>query len=184
MATFASLGKKRSMKPRRELQPSDVTILIDNREQLPFTLSPMKTERGTLTTGDYGIKGLEHVATVERKSVPDLIGVIGNGRDRFERELKRMLAYETRAIVVEGSWSTIELKQYRGDIHPNAVIGTIIGWIAMGIPVNFCGDRERADQFTARLLFIAARRRFRELQSFLPSLKVVGDEPKAEQDAS
>ena len=166
-------------RPRKELEPGDVTIVCDNREQLPFTLDPLKMIRGTLPTGDYGIMGLEHVAVVERKSVADLIGCMGSGRDRFERELKRLLAYETRAIVVEGSWSSIELKQYRGDIHPNAAMGAIIGWIAMGIPILFCGDRERAQTFTARLLFIAARRRWREAQLFIPTLKIAGEEVRA-----
>lgn len=166
------MGESRA---RKELRASDVTITVDRREQLPFDLSPLKMVRGTLTTGDYGIAGLPHVAAIERKSISDLMGVIGSGRDRFERELKRLLAYETRAIVVEGHWSSIEMKQYRGDIHPNAAMGTILGWIAMGIPVLFCGDRERAQTFTARLLFIAARRRWREAQVFLPTLRVVGD---------
>jgi ERCC4-type nuclease len=154
---------------------------VDNREQLPFDLSPLKTIRGTLPTGDYAILGLEPVAAIERKSIQDLIGCLPrdqDGQSRFLREMKRLLAYETRAVVVEGHWSTIEAKQYRGDIHPNAAMGAIMGVIAMGIPVLFCGDRARAQQFTARILFIAARRRWRELQSFLPSLKVVGDQPE------
>jgi ERCC4-type nuclease len=161
---------------RKELQPGDVTIICDTREQLPFDLSPLKMERGTLPTGDYAIKGLEHVAAIERKSVQDLIGCIPrdeDGKSRFLREMKRLLAYETRAIIVEGHWSTVEMKQYRGDVHPNSAMGSIMGVIAMGIPVLFCGDRERAQQFTARLLFIAARRRWREAQVFLPTLKVV-----------
>lgn len=160
---------------RKNLSPNDVTIVVDAREQLPFNLAPLKMVRGTLPTGDYGILGLPHVAAIERKSVPDLIGCIAGGRDRFEREIQRLLAYETRAIVVEGSWSTIELKQYRGDVHPNAAMGSIMGWIARGIPILFCGDRERAERFTARLLFVAARRRWEEAQVFIPTLKVVGE---------
>lgn len=161
------------MAGRKELQPSDVTVVCDNREQLPFDLAPLKMIRGTLATGDYGISGLEDIAAIERKSIPDLLGVIGHGRERFDREVKRLLAYETRAIVVEGSWSSIEMKQYRSQIDPNAAMGSILGWIAMGLPILFCGDRERAQRFTARLLFIAARRRWRQLQNFLPTLKVV-----------
>ena len=164
------------MTGRKELQASDVTAVIDTREQLPFDLSPLKMVRGTLATGDYGILGLEGVAAIERKSVQDLIGCIPrepDGTSRFEREIQRLLSYETRAIVVEGSWSSIEMKQYRGDVHPNAAMGSIMGWVARGVPVLFCGDRERAQRFTARLLFIAARRRWRQLQNFLPTLKIV-----------
>lgn len=161
-----------------------MTVVVDQREQLPFALDPLKTIRGTLPTADYTVSGLERYIAIERKSVQDLISCIPRdpeGQSRFQREIQRLLAYETRAIVVEGSWSQIELKQYRGDVHPNAAIGAIMGWIADGIPVLFCGDRARAQQFTARLLFIAARRRWRQLQTFLPTLKVVGDElPPAE----
>jgi hypothetical protein len=32
------------------IQPEDVTIIIDSREQAPFDLSPMRAERGTLAT--------------------------------------------------------------------------------------------------------------------------------------
>jgi DNA excision repair protein ERCC-4 len=169
-------------RPRKDLEPRDVTIVCDTREQLPFTLDPLKMIRGTLPTGDYGILGLEHVAAVERKSVQDLVSCIPRDEDggsRFMREMKRLLAYETRAVVVEGSQASIELKQYRGDVHPNAVMGAVYGIIAMGIPVMFCGDRERAQQFTARLLFIAARRRWREAQLFIPTLRVVGQEAEA-----
>lgn len=175
-------------RPRKDLHPSDVTIVCDTREQRPFNLAPLKMIRATLSTGDYAIMGLEHIAAIERKSIQDLIGCIPrdeDGSSRFLREMKRLLAYETRAIVIEGSQSQIELKQYRGDVHPNAAMGSIYGIIAMGIPVMFCGDRERAQQFTARLLFIAARRRWREAQMFIPTLKVVGatrDEEERRED--
>lgn len=150
----------------KDLRIEDVTAIADSREQLPLDLTPMRAVRETLTTGDYSIKGLEHCIAVERKSLADLIGCVGVHRERFEREIQRLLAYETRAIVVEASWSALELGQWRSAVSPQAALGSVLGWIARGIPVVLAGDRERTARTVARILFLAARRRWRELQSF------------------
>ena len=161
-------------RPRSELRPTDITAIVDTREQLPFDLAPLKSVRGTLTTGDYSILGLERHIALERKSLQDLVGCVGRERERFDREIQRLRAFECKAIIVEASWSSVEMKQYRGDVHPNAVIGSVMGWIALGVPVLFCNTRECAQRFASRLLFVAARRRWHELQSFIPSLRVIG----------
>ena len=41
---------------------------------------------GVLKAGDYTIAGLEDVVVVERKSIKDLFGTLGQHRDRFEAE--------------------------------------------------------------------------------------------------
>ena len=152
---------------RKTIKPTDVTAIIDTREQAPFDLEPLKQVKGTLTTGDYSIIGLEHVVAVERKSLQDLIGCVGKHRERFEKEIQRLMAYPVRALVVEADWSNIELKQYRGEVSPNAALGSIYGWMAKGLPVYMAGDRKRAQDFTTRFLFIAARRRWAESQAFI-----------------
>lgn len=157
---------------RKELRPEDLTVVCDTREQLPWDLAPMKLERGTLPTGDYSILGLEHLVAVERKSLNDLLGCIGGGRDRFERELQRLLAYETRALVVEASWADIERGDWRQQVNPKAAMGSLIGWLAQGIPIVMAGSREYGQKFVGRLLFIAARRRWRELLVFQDGLKI------------
>ena len=90
------------------IDPADVTAVVDTREQAPFDLSPMKTERATLTTGDYSIKSLEHIVAIERKSLPDLVQCVGRDRKRFVRELQRLKAFPVSAVIVESTWSTIE----------------------------------------------------------------------------
>jgi len=156
----------------QELKPENVTVIIDNREQLPFTLAPMKTVRGTIQTGDYGILGLENRIAVERKSLDDLCGVVGVGRERFEREIQRLLAYEVHAIVVEASWIDIEAGMWRSKVTSAAVMGSLMSWQARGVNILMAGRRDIADRLAARLLFSAARQRWRELQSFLPHLKI------------
>lgn len=154
-----------------ELRPEAVTAVIDTREQLPLDLSPLKMITGTLTTGDYSVRGLEHVVAVERKSLSDLLGCIGGERERFDREVTRLLAYPVRALVVESSWSEIELGEWRSKITPAAAMGSLLGWIAQGLPVVMATDHTRAGRVVSRLLFIAARRRWRELRALAGSVE-------------
>lgn len=158
------------MKIPAELKPESLVALIDSREQTPLDLSPMKMERGTLVTGDYSIRGLEHVIAIERKSLSDLLGCIGVERERFDRECQRLLAYPTRAIVVEASWAELELGAWRSRVTAAAATASCLGWIAMGLPVVMAGDHQRAGRFVSRMLFIAARRRWREIRSLAGSL--------------
>lgn len=150
-----------------ELRPDDVVAVIDTREQHPLDLSPLQTVTQTLDTGDYSVRGLEHVIAIERKGLGALLSCIGRERERFEREVQRLLAHPVRAMVVESTWSDLELGGWRGQVRPEAVIGSLLGWIAMGLPVVMAADHQRAGRYTARLLFLAARRRWRELQGLL-----------------
>jgi hypothetical protein len=54
----------------------------------------------------------------------------------------------------------------KATIHPAAVIGSVLGWVAMGVPVLLVGDHERAGKYVSRILYIAARRRWREARAF------------------
>lgn len=155
-----------------DLRPEDVTACIDTREQLPLEDLDLKTVRATLPCGDYSVVGLEHVVAVERKSLQDLVQCVGRERDRFERMLRLMRGYECRVIVVEAPWAAVELKQYRGEVAPEAVIGSVYSWIARGITVDFAGDRKRAAKAVSRILFAAARERWRQLQGLQSGLRL------------
>jgi DNA excision repair protein ERCC-4 len=148
-----------------ELSPEAVTAVIDTREQLPLDLAPLRSERGTLTTGDYSVAGLESVVAVERKSLPDLLACVGQERERFDREVVRLLAYPVRALVVETTWPELEAGDWRSKVTPAAAVGSCIGWIATGLPIILAGDHQRAGRFVAKLLYTAARRRWREARA-------------------
>ncbi len=163
----------------KELKPSDIVAVIDTREQTPWTLSPLKTIGGTLQTGDYSIMGLTHEIAIERKSLSDLLGCIGTHRERFDSEMKRMLGYRSRAVIVEATWAELEAGDWRSRIKPSAAIGSVLGWMDMGIPFVFVGGASKASTYAARMLFIAARRRYFELGAFHGSLKLAGDNNKA-----
>lgn len=153
------------------LDPSTLVAIIDTREQYPLDLAPLQVQRGTLTTGDFSIRGLEHIIAIERKSLPDLLSCCGTERERFDREVQRLLAYQCRALVVEASWQDIERGEWRSQIKPAAVIGSLLGWIAAGLPVLMCDSHERCGRYVSRLLYTAARRRYSECRELMGLIK-------------
>jgi len=152
---------------RAEPRPEEVIAVIDTREKIPYDLAPLVSEFGTLTTGDYSLKGLQGVVAIERKTLGDFLSCVGKNRERFEREVARLLAYPVRCLVIESSWATLEAGEWSSRITPQAAIGSLLGWVAAGLPVVLAGDRERAGRMVSRLLYIAARRRWREARTFL-----------------
>jgi DNA excision repair protein ERCC-4 len=152
------------------LDPSNVIAIIDSREQKPLDLEPLTTITSTLVTGDYSVRGLEHVVAIERKSLQDLVACVGSERERFDREVQRLLAYPVRILLVESSWEAIESHepinpQWRGKVTREAVLGSLMGWQAAGLSVHMAGDHERAGRHVARMLYTVARRRYAELRA-------------------
>jgi len=138
----------------------DITVVIDTREQKPANVAPLKSVRGTLVTGDYSIRGLEDHIAIERKSLQDLVACVGRERERFDRMVHRLQAYETKALVVEASWEDLKRGDWRGRINSAQVCGSVLGWMAGGVPVIMAGNAELAGDAIARILFIAARRKY------------------------
>lgn len=96
------------------------TIARDQQEQHPYGFESLpvrqadkgkrivvKIEEMHLKTGDYSIVGLEDRITVERKSLVDLYGTLGGGRERFEREFERMMEMDCANVVIEADWREI-----------------------------------------------------------------------------
>ncbi len=154
------------MKLPAKLEPSQITAIMDTREQLQLDLSPLQVQNGTLDTGDYALLGSDHIR-IERKSLVDLLGCVGRDRERFDREVQRLLAFPVRVLLVEATWAQIELGQWRSKLKPEAVIGSLLGWQALGLSVHMFGDHQRAGRHAARLLFTVAKRRYYELRQLL-----------------
>lgn len=144
-----------------------VTVVIDTREQKPVDVAPLKSVRGTLVTGDYSLKGLEDHIAIERKSLPDLVQCVGRERERFDRVVHRLQAYETKAIVVEATWEDLKAGLWRGTINSSQVCGSVLGWMAAGVPVLLAGNADRAGDAIARMLFITARRKYGIIRSMI-----------------
>jgi DNA excision repair protein ERCC-4 len=167
---LAWVGSEVAMKIPGELVQECVTAIVDTREQVPLDLAPLRMQWGTLATGDYTVAGLERYIAIERKSLTDLLACVGRERERFERETMRLLAYPTRAIVVSAAWAEVERGDWPGRVTPAATIGSLLGWIAMGIPIVMAGDHDRAGRIVSRMLFIAARRRYLEARSLVAGI--------------
>ena len=148
-----------------KLDPSNVVAVVDTREQIPLCLDPLRTELGTLATGDYALKGCDEIR-IERKSLPDLLACCGVERERFEREIERLLAFRVRILLIESTWQEIEQGQWRSKISVESVIGSLLGWQASGLSIHMAGDHERAGRHAARMLYTVARRRYAELRQF------------------
>lgn len=77
-------------------------IVIDTREQKPWSFAACNTVVKKLDTGDYSIEGLENILCIERKhSVSEIANNISE--QRFKDELQRMSNYLYRFILLEFS---------------------------------------------------------------------------------
>lgn len=150
-----------------KIEPEQITALVDSREQKPLDLAPLRIETATLTTGDYSVKGLENMVAIERKSEADLLVCIGRERERFDREIQRLLGFDVRTLVVESTWPAMEAARWNSKITSSQAIGSLLGWIARGVPIVMADNHQRAGRFVSRLLFTAARRRWTEARSLV-----------------
>lgn len=132
------------------------TVTIDTREPWPHgwcatgAWQGIEVERGTLETGDVCLARDPDGAVVERKTVADLLGCIGTGRERFERELKRGRYCGRFIVVIEGDMGEV-LREARG-LHRNAIVGTLAAWQRRYCPFFFAGNVETAADFALRFL--------------------------------
>lgn len=142
------------------------TLIVDTREQDPLTFHNLPSERGTLTTGDYSVRGLEHLLCIERKSLPDLLQCVTSERERFERELHRMQAYRFRHVVIEATAAALERGGWRSKVGPASVYGSVCAWsLRFDVHMNFVGDHDAAGRWVERICFQAARQVARELEA-------------------
>ena len=133
-------------------------IVIDSREQEPFVFENLPSVEGSLATGDYSVGGLTHLIALERKSLPDLLACCGRERDRFKRELQRMMAYRFRMLVVEADALTLETGEWRSQLQPSHVLGSLSAWTAQfGPPVWLGGNNEACARFVEKYLYQCAR---------------------------
>ncbi|MDE2097140.1 MAG: ERCC4 domain-containing protein, partial [Patescibacteria group bacterium] len=112
---------------------------------------------GTLKSGDYSLLGFENRIAIERKSLSDLFSTLGQGRDRFHRELERLAAtdYQFAAVVCEADWATVLASPpERSMLRPKTVFRSVIAWQIRYPLVHwwFCPGRAFAEKVTFRLL--------------------------------
>lgn len=126
------------------------TKLIDSREKLPYDLPG---DEVALETGDYTIRGCEDQITLERKTRNDLLGCIGQERERFERELKRLSKFDLAVIMVECNFRDMLNLPEWSELHKSQVFGSIMAWISKyKIVFFFAGSRNIGERATKKIL--------------------------------
>jgi len=126
----------------------DFTIIVDSREQMPYTFSgyPCSTKKKGLPTGDYSLEEHEQEICIERKSKSDLYSSLGKGRSRFEREFIRMQDYSYKALVIEAALGDVLTPPARSQMNPTSVFNTLISWsIRYGVHIFFADTRHLAE---------------------------------------
>ncbi len=162
---------RRTLAASRPRRRAPWCVLVDTREQAPWPLVelieannlPFTVEVATLRTGDYVLREAPHLI-VERKNLGDLVGCVGHGRERFERELARLESEaRQRFVLVEASVADVERHQYRADaVKPAHVLGSVAGWsLTFGVHFWFCGSPTSAAAAALRLFGIVRSRMLR-----------------------
>ena len=154
--------------PRAKRYRPTLTFIQDSRETVPFRFGPLLrptlfcgglTKTEGLKEADYAVEvdGTLLPVRVERKELGDLFGVVGYGRERFERELERLIPYDFKAIVVEATLDDV-LKGYeRSQIPGRTAAASLIAWqIRYNVHVIYAENHRRAAGYTQRLLEQAA----------------------------
>lgn len=138
----------------------DFTIVIDSREQQPYSFS-CPTERRRLDAGDYSVAGCESQIAVERKSLTDFVQTVIHEGERFRAELEKLAACTLACIVVEADLDGVLRGLRQHDLRlvtPNAVLGASLHIaVRYRVPVYWCGSRQAACAFTDAFLRMAVR---------------------------
>jgi ERCC4-type nuclease len=114
-----------------------MTVIVDTSEKDLHILKKLEsmnipTKRKKLSYGDYSFelngKSFETVICIERKnSINEIIGNFTKGRDRFKREFERSKGCKV-VLMIEGSESDIDKKNYRSSMSPSQVKSFIRTW--------------------------------------------------------
>jgi ERCC4-type nuclease len=140
----------------------DFTIIIDTREQQPWTFEEYVVANKKLDTGDYSIDGLQNFFTIERKKsineianniieprFKDVITRMGQLRYSFfllEFSLTDVLHYPIGSNLPKRLWDKVK-------ITPAFIMKHILDWqIKHNIRVLFCNNASNAEK-TAEYIF-------------------------------
>lgn len=140
------------------------TIIIDSREQTPLVfddlhirgINKLETIVHKLDEGDYSIQGLENKVFIERKSIQDLYGTLFQGRERFERELDRVVEknYEYRYLIIESTPFGFAqyIEYHRNPVQFNSAFSTLMSYAQRyNLKIRWCKTREGSSDYIARL---------------------------------
>ncbi len=142
---------------------TDLQIVVDSRERYAYAFRGQQvvTTKRTLPCGDYGILADGRlIASVERKSLPDLASSVTSGRLRFA--LGELAALPRAAVVVEDRYSQV----FKLDIVRPSVLTEGLAELQVrypAVPIVFCETRALAQEWTYR--FLGAARQWAETEA-------------------
>ena len=152
-------------------------IVVDSHERYAYrfpTQQVVLTKRA-LPCGDYGVEAHGRlVASVERKSLADLVSSLTNGTLKFA--LAELAALPRAALVVEDRYSEVfKLEWVRPAVVADGRAELQVTW--PNVPIVFCETRKLAEEWTYR--FLAAARAWADVEATLASRRPDGDGPDA-----
>jgi ERCC4 domain/Lsr2 len=158
---------------------ADLEIVADSHEQYPYRFGGQQATvlRRALPCGDYGvIHDGRLVASVERKSLADLVASLTSGKLRYA--LAEMAALSRAAVVVEDRYSAIfKLDRVRPALVADGLAEVQVRW--PNVPIVFCETRQLAEEWTYR--FLAAARSWAETEEAAIGRIMPPGEPNLEQ---
>ena len=133
----------------------DLQIVVDSHEQYAyrFATQHVTTVKRALPCGDYGIvRDGQLVASVERKSLVDLVASLTGGKLRYQ--VGELAALPRAAVVIEDRYSQLfKLDRVRPAVVADGLAELQIRW--PNVPVVFCETRRLAEEWTYRFLAAA-----------------------------
>jgi hypothetical protein len=122
---------------------TDLEIIADSHEQYPYRFAGQQATvlRRALPCGDYGVLfDGRLVASVERKSLADLVASLTSGKLRYA--LAEMAALPRAAVVVEDRYSAVfKLDRVRPALVADGLAEIQVRW--PNVPIVFCGNSPR-----------------------------------------
>jgi hypothetical protein len=134
---------------------ADLTIVVDSYERYAYKFSAKQVTliRRALPCGDYGVeRDGQLVASVERKSLSDLVSSLLSGKLRFA--VAELAALPSAAVVVEDRYSQIfALTSARPAAVADALAELQVRY--PNVPIMFCETRKLAEEWVYRYLAAA-----------------------------
>jgi hypothetical protein len=133
----------------------DIEIVVDTHERYAYGFGDQQatTRKAALVAGDYGVvRDGALVATVERKSLADLVSSLTTGKLKYQ--LADLAVVPRAAVVVEDRYSQVlGLKQVRPAVVLEGLAECQVRWPT--VPIHFCETRKLAQEWTYRFLAAA-----------------------------
>jgi hypothetical protein len=134
----------------------DLQITVDSHERYGYRFRDHRVTvtKAALPAGDYGL--VRHgtlVATVERKSLADLVSSLTTGKLKYQ--LADLAAVPRAALVVEDRYSAVfKLHRVRPSVVADGLAECQVAWPS--VPIVFCDSRKLAQEWIYRFLGAAA----------------------------